>query len=310
MGRGADAGPDISVIVVTLNGRPYIERCLASVRGHQLVVVDHGSTDGTVELVRESFPEALVAEQPNLGFAAGVNTGMGLAGGRYFLLLNPDAWALEGAVERLLEFADAHPGAAAVGPRLRYEDGSPQVSIRGFPTLWRLATQYLFLARLAPNSRALNAFYGGGRKLDQVQEVEFLKGACLLLRRQAVAEVGPFDEEFFMFAEEADWCLRARERGWRISYLPDAEVVHVGETSTKSVWSYERAFREQERSHLRFLQKHGSRRSAEVARRLIALGYLLRTLFGPRERTAAYRGVARWLASADTATLLARERPA
>ena len=298
------------MVVVTLNGRAYIERCLASVRGHQLVVVDHGSTDGTVELVRASFPEAIVAEQPNRGFAAGVNAGMRLSGGRYFLLLNPDAWALEGAVERLLEFADAHPSSAVVGPRLRYEDGSSQVSIRGFPTLWRLATQYLFLARLAPNSRLFNAFYGGGRELDQVQDVEFLKGACLLLRRRAATEVGPFDEEFFMFAEEADWCLRARERGWRITYLPDAEVVHVGEASTRSVWSYERAFREQERSHLRFLLKHGSRRRAESARWLIALGYLLRTVFGPRERSGAYRRVARWLISGETLTLLARERPA
>ena len=308
MCQAADASPDVSVVVVTLNGQPYIEQCLESVRGHELVVVDHGSTDGTLEFVRARFPEAIVVEQANRGFAAGVNTGMRLGGGRYFLLLNPDAWALDGAVERLVEFADAHPASAAVGPRLRYEDGTSQVSIRGFPTLWRLVTQYLFLARLAPNTRVLNAFYGGGRPLGEVQDVEFLKGACLLLSRQAATEVGPFDEEFFMFAEEADWCLRAREHGWQITYVPDAEVVHVGEASTKSVWSYERAFREQERSHLRFLVKHTGPRSAGVARWIIALGYALRTLFGPRERTGAYRRVARWLVSADTATLLTRER--
>ena len=292
------------MVVVTLNGLSYIERCLGSVRDHELVVVDHGSTDGTLEAVRTGFPDAVVVEQENRGFAAGVNRGMQVGRGRYFLLLNPDAWAVGNAVEQLVEFADAHPASAVVGPRLRNEDGSSQVSIRGFPTLWRITTQYLFLGRLAPNTRLFNAFYGGGRPLDEIQDVEFLKGACLLLRREAFADVGPFDEDFFMFAEEADWCLRARERGWRVTFVPSAEVIHVGEGTTKSVWSYERTFREQERSHLRFLVKHRNLHTAELARRIIALGYAVRAVFGPRQRTPAYRQVARWLVTADTTELL------
>jgi N-acetylglucosaminyl-diphospho-decaprenol L-rhamnosyltransferase len=300
--------PDVSVVVVTLNGLTYIERCLDSVSEYELVVVDHGSTDGTLDVVRDRFPDAIVVEQENRGFAAGVNAGMQAGNGRYFLLLNPDAWAIGDAVARLVEFADQHPDSGVVGPRLRNEDGSPQGSIRGFPTLWRLITQYLFLAKLAPRTRLFNAFYGGNRPSDKVQDTEFLTGACLLIRRAAFTEVGPFDEDFFMFAEEADWCLRCRERGWRVTFFPDSEVVHVGEATTKSVWSYERTYREQERSHLRFLVKHDGLRTAERARRVIAFGYILRAMFGPRGRTRAYARVARWLFTGTTLELLSQGR--
>src|SRR5580765_1135075 len=110
---------DVSVVVVTYNALPWLEQALESVRGHETVVVDHGSTDGTLELVRARFPEARLVEQANVGMGAGNNAGMRVAGGRYFFLLNPDAWAVGEGLDRLVEFADAHPHAAVVGPRLR-----------------------------------------------------------------------------------------------------------------------------------------------------------------------------------------------
>src|SRR5438105_6339071 len=134
---------DVSVVVVTYNAMPWLERCLDSVAAYETIVVDHGSTDGTLEHVR-SRPGVRLIEQENSGFGAGSNAGMRVASGRYFLLLNPDAWAVGDAVEQLAAFADQHPGAAVVGPRLLKEDGTLQRSVRGFPTLWRLATQYLF----------------------------------------------------------------------------------------------------------------------------------------------------------------------
>src|SRR5919197_1469968 len=117
---------DVSVVVVTYNALPWVERCLDSVRGYETVVVDNGSTDGTVELVRARFPDARIVEQENVGMGGGNNAGMRLASGRYFLLLNADAWMLDDAVERLVQFADAHPDAAVVGPRLLNPDGSLQ----------------------------------------------------------------------------------------------------------------------------------------------------------------------------------------
>src|SRR6266545_7889981 len=160
---------EVSAVVVTYNSARWLERSLESLRGTgaEVIVVDHGSTDGTVELVRERFPEARLIEEENRGFGAGNNAGMRAGSGRYFLLLNPDAWLMDGALEALVAFADEHPEAAVVGPRLLNPDGTLQRSVRGFPTVWRIATEYLFLRKLAPRSRALNSFYAGGFDHDE-----------------------------------------------------------------------------------------------------------------------------------------------
>jgi N-acetylglucosaminyl-diphospho-decaprenol L-rhamnosyltransferase len=291
--------PEVSTIVVTYNALPWLEQALESVRGTELVVVDHGSTDGTLELVRERFPEVMLVEQENRGLAAGWNTGMRHAGGRYFLILNADAWLVGDAVERLCAFADEQPGAAVVGPRLRNPDGSLQRSVRGFPTLWRLATEYFFLRKLAPRSRALNAFYAGGFDHDRVHEAEFLMGACLLVRRAAVEQVGGLDEDFFLFSEETDWCYRFRAAGWKVLFYPGAEAVHVGGASHGG-----RLFREQVRGHLRFFAKHRGPRAAERARHLLRLALRLRSLLYRGERGRMYGDAARWLGSGSAGFLL------
>jgi GT2 family glycosyltransferase len=292
----------VSVVVVTFNALPWIERALESVRGYETIVVDHASTDGTLELVRERFPEARLIEQENKGLGAGSNAGMRIASGAYFLLLNSDAWALDDAVERLAAFADEHPEAAVVGPRLLNPDGSLQPSVRGFPSVWRLATEYLFLRKLAPRSRAFNSFYGAGFDHDEVREAEFLMGACLLVRREAADTVGLFDEDFFMFSEETDWLYRFRQAGWKVLFYPGAEFVHVGGATTSQNWGP--MYREQLRGHLRFLAKHGSERDAERARRLLLASMRLRSVAfrGPRRKTS--REAARWLSRGSARDLL------
>jgi len=293
---------DVSVVVVTFNALPWVERALESVRGHETVVVDHGSTDGTLELVRERFPEARVIEQENKGLGGGSNAGMRIASGDYFLLLNSDAWALDDAVERLVAFAEEHPEAAVVGPRLLNPDGSLQRSVRGFPTVWRLATEYLFLRKLAPRSRALNAFYGAGFDHEEVREAEFLMGSVLLVRREAADTVGLFDEDFFMFSEETDWLYRFRQAGWKVLFTPDAEFVHVGGATTRQNWGP--MFREQVRGHVRFLAKHRGPKEAERARRLLLASLRLRGVVFPGERGRTYKEAARWLAASPTRELL------
>jgi GT2 family glycosyltransferase len=297
------AEPDVSAVVVTYDALPWLERCLESVAGLETVVVDHGSTDGTVELVRERFPDARLLERENRGLGAGWNAGMEVAGGRYLLLLNADAWATGDAVATLAAFAEARPDAALVGPRLRNPDGTLQRSVRGFPTPWRLATEYFFLRKLAPRSRALNGFYAGGFDHDRAAEVEWLMGACMLVRRAAVDEVGPLDEGFFLFSEETDWCWRFREAGWRVWFCPDAEVVHVGGASHGG-----RMFRENVRGNLRFLAKHRGPRDAERARRLMLVALRLRGLLFRGARGAMYRDAARMLAGRPVAAVLDRAR--
>jgi N-acetylglucosaminyl-diphospho-decaprenol L-rhamnosyltransferase len=294
---------DVSVVVVTYNALPWLERCLESVRAYETIVVDHGSTDGTLELIRRRFPQARLIEEGNTGLGAGSNTGMRVASGDYFLLLNSDAWAVGDAIERLVAFAEEHPEAAVIGPKLLNPDGSLQRSVRGFPTLWRLATEYFFLRKLAPGSQALNAFYASRFPHDEVREAEFLMGACLLVRREAADTVGLFDEDFFMFSEETDWCYRFVQAGWKVLFFPGAEFVHVGGATTSQNWGP--MYREQLRGHLRFLAKHRGPREAERARQLLLASMRLRSLMFHGERRRTYREAARWLASARAGELLA-----
>jgi GT2 family glycosyltransferase len=293
--------PDASVVVVTHNALPWLERCLESVRGEELIVVDNGSTDGSADVVRDLAPEATVIEQDNVGLAAGWNAGMAAASGRWFLILNADAWLTEGALRRLVAFGDSRPEAAIVGPKLLNPDGTLQRSVRGFPTLWRLATEYLFLRKLAPGSALFNGFYAGGFAHDEVREAEFVMGACMLVRREAVEQIGPLDEAFFLFSEETDWAYRFREARWQVLFYPGAECVHVGGASHGG-----RMFRENVRGHLRFLAKHRGVAYAAHARRLLLVALRLRALVCRGERGRMYREAADWLASGPVPVLLER----
>jgi GT2 family glycosyltransferase len=293
--------PDgIAVVVVTWNAADHIERCLESVRAYSTVVVDNGSTDGTVALVRERFPEAVVVEQENKGMGGGNNAGIRASEGKYVLLLNSDAWVEGDAVERLAAFADAHPRAAVVGPRLRNPDGTLQRSVRGDPTLWRLATEYLFLRKLGPRTNAFNAFYGGGFDYAAAAQVESLYGAALLVRREAIDEAGLFDEAFFMFSEETDWLYRFRQAGWEVWFTPDAEVVHLGGASHGG-----RLYTENLRGILRFMSKNRGPGEAARARLLLLWSLRLRSLVFRGERGRAYRDGASFLASGDVPALIA-----
>jgi N-acetylglucosaminyl-diphospho-decaprenol L-rhamnosyltransferase len=297
------ADRDLSVVVVTYNALPYIEQCLSSVAGRDTVVVDHGSSDGTVPLVQDRFPDVRVVQQENRGLGAGWNRGMAETTTPYVLILNADAWAVGDGVERLLGFARSRPDAALVGPKLLNTDGSLQRSVRGFPTLWRLATEYFFLRKLAPRSRALNAFYAGGFEHDRVTEAEFVMGSVMLVRREAVERVGPLDEDFFLFSEETDWCYRFRKAGWKVLFFPGAEFVHVGGASHGG-----RMFTENLRGHLRFLAKHRGPAEAERARRLLLAALKVRGALFPGERGRMYREAAGWLSSGSAESLLTAPR--
>jgi GT2 family glycosyltransferase len=291
----------VVAVVVTYDALPWIEQCLDSLAGVETVVVDNGSTDGTVAFVRERYRDVRLVESENRGLSAGWNIGLRETASTYALLLNADAWLVAGALDRLVAFADSRPRAAVVGPRLRNPDGTLQRSVRGFPTVWRLATEYLFLRKLAPRSSALNAFYGGGFDHDEIREVEVVMGACMLLRRGAVEEVGYCDEDYFLFSEETDWCYRFRQAGWEVVFFPGAECVHVRGASHSG-----RLYRENLRGHLLFLTKHRGPKVAERARRLLLASLRLRGLLFLGDRGRAYRDGAAWLASGDAATLVRR----
>jgi N-acetylglucosaminyl-diphospho-decaprenol L-rhamnosyltransferase len=286
---------DVSVVVVTYDALPWIDRCLASVAGYETVVVDNGSSDDTVAFVRERHPQVGVLQRDNRGLAAGWNVGIAATEKPYVFLLNADAWLAEtDSLDSLVDVAGAHPRAAVVGPRLRFPDGRLQPSVRGFPTPWRIATEYLFLRKLAPRSQALNAFYACGFDHARERRTDFVMGAAMLVRRAAIDEVGPLDEDFFLFSEETDWCYRFANAGWDVVFTPAAEVVHVSGAVHGG-----RMFKENVRGHLRFLLKHHGRRTAERARRVMIVGCLLRA---PLDRQ--FLDIARWLRSGRAPELL------
>lgn len=292
---------DACVVVTTHNALPYIEQCLTSVKGIETVVVDNASTDGTVAFVRERFPGVSLIEQDNRGLAAGWAAGLAATSAPWALILNADAWLLDDALDRLVEVGTAHPRTAVIGPKLLNPDGSLQRSVRGFPTRWRLATEYLYLRKLGPRTRALNAFYGAGFDHASERVVECVMGACMLVRRAAIDEVGPPDESFFLFSEEVDWCYRFAEAGWETRFTPAAECMHVGGASHGG-----RLYRENLRGHLRFFLKHHGEAEAERIRSHLRAALVLRGLIVRGERGAMYRDAASWLRKGDVHSLIER----
>jgi N-acetylglucosaminyl-diphospho-decaprenol L-rhamnosyltransferase len=290
----------VACVVVTYDALPWIQHSLESVAALETVVVDNGSSDGTVAFVRERFPTVRVVETDNHGLAAGWNRGVAETDSEFVVVLNADAWLVENAVEQLLAASARHPRAAVIGPRLLNSDGTLQRSVRGYPTVWRLATEYLYLRKLAPRSRVFNAFYGAGFDHASEREVEWVMGACMFLRRRAYDEVGPFDERYFLFSEEVDWMRRAADRGWSVVFTPSARCVHLGGAAHGG-----RLFRENVRGNLRYLALHGRPGEAERARRLLRGSLAVRGRLYPGERGRVYREAAAWLASADVDTLLA-----
>jgi N-acetylglucosaminyl-diphospho-decaprenol L-rhamnosyltransferase len=300
--------PGVSIVIASHNTRAHLQRSLSAIGdGYEVVVVDTGSTDGSPVLVRERFPHVRLVElHANPGYGTALNRGIAVSSRECVLLMNGDAWPRPHAIERLVDSAEHELEAGVIGPRLLNPDGTLQPSVRGFPTLWRLLTEYLFLRWLAPSSRALNAFYGSRFDHRSRHEAEFLVGAVLLARRQLLEEIGGFDEQFFMFNEEVDFCFRARAAGWTVVFRPEAEFVHVGGASTSQLGP--RMYREQLRSHLRFLAKHHGVSQAERARRLLAVAMRVRAvvflLVRRPDRRRLSLDAAAWLRSADARSLL------
>jgi GT2 family glycosyltransferase len=256
--------PDLSVCIVNWNTRDDLEQALTSALnpgpeiGLQVVVVDNASEDGSAGMVRERFPGVrLVEGGGNLGFARGYNRGAQEAEGRHLLMLNPDAVVRPGALERLVGFLDSRPKAGAAGPRVLNSDGSLQFSCRRFPRPLAAVFRNTPLGRLAPGNRFTRDYLMTDWDHRGVREVDWVSGAAMCIRREAGEEVGGFDEGYFMYAEDMDWCLRAHEAGWGVYYVPEAVIVHrIGTSTDQRPVAMVKEFH---RSMARFYRKHYAR---------------------------------------------------
>jgi N-acetylglucosaminyl-diphospho-decaprenol L-rhamnosyltransferase len=312
---------DLTVIIVSWNVRDLLHRCLHSLVAEarpsgqelslwvgdslvEIVVVDNASADGSVGMIRDEFPEIrLVVNDENRGFTAANNQGLALGRGRQLLLLNPDTEVLGDALPTMLRYVDAHPAVGALGPRLRYPDGSLQSSRRRFPTFATALVESTVVQEWWGDNRILRRYYMADTPDDAIQPVDWVVGACLLVRREAYEQVGGLDEGFFMYSEEMDWCHRIKDAGWEVVYLPTATVVHhEGKSSEQVVPARHIHFQS---SKVRYFRKHHGASRAGILRWFLLSTYVyqmgregLKWLLGHRrpmraERIRAYRQVLR-----------------
>jgi len=237
---------DLSVVIVSWNDKPHLEICLDSLTQDtvglnlEIIVVDNASSDGSADLVRTRYPVVkLIQNQENLGFARGNNVGIQASFGRYVCLLNSDTKLLDGCLGRVMAFMEENSDIGIAGPKILNADGTHQSSCRRFPTLWNNFCSAVGLATAFPEIKGFSGehmFYFHG---DQIVDVDVLVGCFWLVRREALNQFGLLDEDFFMYAEDVDWCMRCWLSGWRVVFFPGAQAIHYrGGSSVKQdpVW--------------------------------------------------------------------------
>ncbi len=259
---------DLSIVIPTWNGRELLRACLASLEREvrsrsdegrietETLVVDQASSDGSGAAVRAEFPWVELIELPaNRGFAAGSNVGLRRAKGRHCALLNNDTVVLRDALERCVRYLDAHPEVGVVGPQLLNPDGSKQNSVHSAPNFVTELVPKALLESVAPLRYPSKRF-----EHRAPIAVEAVLGACLLVRREVLEDVGLLPEEYFFFLEETDWCLQIRRAGWKVMHVPEARVIHVhGATTKKRVPAETRI--EYHRSLYRFFRRNRGERA-------------------------------------------------
>ncbi|MCU0492447.1 MAG: glycosyltransferase family 2 protein [Chloroflexaceae bacterium] len=265
--------PDLSIIIINWNTRQILLDCLATLAAatHGLAsetwVVDNGSSDGSVAAIQAAFPEVhLITNQDNRGFAAANNQAIEASNSRYVLLLNSDTLASAGSLTTLVRFLDTRPEVGIVGPRLLNGDGSLQPSWASFPSV--------LSELLGRNIRRRQPFTTDAG--NHVFDVDWVGGACMLVRRSTIRQVGLMDSAYFMYAEEADWCYRTRQQGWQVCYYDGAPVVHLGGQSSRM--ANQRMKAQLYQSKLRFFRKHYAPWRAALLTRCLQVGFLGKTL--------------------------------
>lgn len=271
---------DLSVVVVTYQVRDLLRECLRSALANQgvnfeLCVVDNASDDGTADMVRTEFPRVrLIALTKNIGYAAANNAGLRGRDARYLLLLNPDTKLPPDAFVEMVGFMDRHPEAGAAGPKLIRQDGSLDLACRrSFPSPEVSLYRMLGLSTRYPNSRRFGRYNLTYLDPNVVAEVDSVVGAFMLVRQEAIQEVGLLDQTFFMYGEDLDWAYRIKAKGWKIFYNPAVTVLHYKGQSSRKLAA--RATREFYRAMLLFYRKHYQASTPRLLHCLIVGGVLL-----------------------------------
>ena len=236
--------PDVTICIVNWNVREDLRQCLLSLRANlsmggvtaQTIVVDNASDDGSVALLGAEFPEVeLIANADNRGFAGANAQAFAVARGRYVLMLNPDTIMPPDGLNTLIAFADAHPKSGAIGPKLLNRDGSLQHSCRRFPTITAALFRNTILGRLFPHAHAAEVYLMADFDHIHEAQVDWVSGACMLIRKEALDQIGGIDTGFFWGSEDVDLCWRLHKAGWDVTYTPQPAVMHIIGRSTDRV---------------------------------------------------------------------------
>lgn len=275
--KPTDTDLALSIIIVSWNVSELLRECLQSIeatRGElrlETIVVDSASADDSVNMIQTEFPDVrLVACAENVGFPRGNNIGLSMAKGRNLLLLNPDTRVLSDALATLVAFLESNIDVGAVGPQLLNPDGSVQSSRRRFPTLTTMLFESTWLEGVAPSS-VLDRYYVRDLPDGETADVDWVTGACIMAPRKVFDEVGGLDEGYYMYSEELDWCRRVRDAGWRVVYLPEAQVVHhTGKSSEQAVTARHINFQQ---AKLRYARKYHGAGTAAILRTYLLASY-------------------------------------
>jgi len=272
---------DVSIIVVAWNVRELLHNCLKSVYEEtkdirfEVIYVDNDSEDGSVEMVEKKFQEIRIIENSrNEGFIKSNNQAIKIATGRYVLLLNSDTVVLDNAIGKIVKFADAHPEAAVVGCKVLNLDNTLQRTCFMYPSILNMFLAATYLYKIFPKSKFFGRECMTWWDFDDVREVETVCGCFSLVRKEAIEQVGPMEEMYFVYGDDPDWCYRFKKKGWKIMFTPEAEIIHHGGQTTKQM---PREFRLQLcGSQLIFVKLHRSRLTFPIARILAASFLFLR----------------------------------
>jgi GT2 family glycosyltransferase/lipopolysaccharide/colanic/teichoic acid biosynthesis glycosyltransferase len=276
---------DLSIVIVNYNVKHFLEQCLMAIERArrdlkiEIFIVDNASVDGSPAMIKKKFPQVkLIENHRNLGFSKANNQALRLCQGRYILLLNPDTLIQEDTLVELIRFLESRPKAGAVGCMLINPDGSFQAgSRRSLPTPWVAFTRIVGLSRIFPHSPIFGRYNLTYIKPDRETEIDVLSGSLMMLRREAIAGVNYFDEDYFMYGEDIDLCYRIKQAGWQIFYTPRTKAIHYkGESSKRSEFSYLANFYS---AMLIFINKHFPTRYSRPVKYLIALGIVIRAWF-------------------------------
>ncbi len=281
---------DISICIVTLNACDFLRNCLRSIYqqsagyhsegidagtespssdpspevlsrlNFELIIVDNGSTDQTVQMVQDEYPDArLIINTNNTGFTRPLNQALRISNGQYKLVLNPDTIILPGALDELVEFMNSHPEVGICGPKVLNRDGSMQKACRrGVSRPWAAISYFTGLSKLFPKSKFFGGYLLNYLDEDATHEVDGVSGSCMLIRREVIEQIGYFDERFFAYQEDADYCFQAKKNGWKVFYLPRSQIIHYGGQGGSRVQPY-RSIYEWHRSYYHYYRKNLAR---------------------------------------------------